>query len=773
MCTLLLTTTNGFITAQEINGIILDKNNDPIEYVTVVLQTIDSVFIDATISNEQGRFNIPMEENKDCILLFQHLIYNHYQLTLDKQTRDVGVITLQEKDNLLDDIVIKAERPILKIEGSTLSYNPERIIEESVVSNAYDVLKKIPGVVEMDNNIQLVGAGSVAIVLNGQVSTVDSEQLLSILKSMPASQVKNIDIMYNAPAKYNIRGALINIITNKTVTKERKVIGEVTGRYSQSHYASERLSSNISYRQENLNMDVMVNISKNKNLSRSETYSVHSIENLNTVIDQKTQTISDADKLAFRLSGDYTFKNTDQLNWSYFYDGQNSDSDNTSDNIYDTELIKSRNQGEGNQHLHNIHIEYLADYGLRVGGDYTFFKDKNNNRYKDYLHDSSVRQDFLNNSSQDINRWQFFANYDHRLNEKWEISTGVNIGLNNSDTYVDYLFNQGNRYVEDLDMRLDNTQDEFVSSYFIESSNKINDRFSFDISLQVQYFKSDYIQNNIKSNLWEEWALFPSFSMSYSFANSNMLQFSFSSDKKYPSYWAINPQTTHVNSYMEITGNPLLKPGKVYDGNLMYIINRKYILMGFVTHRPKYFTQMPYQDKDELKIIYKYENFDYDLKLGIGGVVPFKVKSFWNADITVYGMKVQQKIENFHDHLIKRDKYVLAAFWDNTFILSKNVSAQLNAVYQSKSIQGTYDLGNMYDLTFGLKWSILDDLYVLCEYKNILKHGYPNPTVIDWGNQYSKRKNIEYSYVNLVLSWKFGNYKAKRVKAVDTSRFQR
>lgn len=56
--------------AQTITGKIVDSRNEPIEAVTVVAQTIDSVFVDAAITDSTGcldaGFNI-----KDRIKLFQ------------------------------------------------------------------------------------------------------------------------------------------------------------------------------------------------------------------------------------------------------------------------------------------------------------------------------------------------------------------------------------------------------------------------------------------------------------------------------------------------------------------------------------------------------------------------------------------------------------------------------------------------------------------------------------------------------------------------------
>ncbi|MDR1403062.1 MAG: outer membrane beta-barrel family protein, partial [Tannerellaceae bacterium] len=79
---------------------------------------------------------------------------------------------------------------------------------------------------------------------------------------------------------------------------------------------------------------------------------------------------------------------------------------------------------------------------------------------------------------------------------------------------------------------------------FFESINEINDKLSFNISLQAEYFISKYNNNGIKKTLWNEWVLFPNATLTYSFSKRRIWQLAISSNKSYPSFWAVNPQTT-------------------------------------------------------------------------------------------------------------------------------------------------------------------------------------------------------------------------------------
>ena len=131
----------------------------------------------------------------------------------------------------LPEVMVKGERPVVKAEAGKLVYDLPRMIEEKPVENIYDALKELPGVTEMNESITLSGQG-VTIVLDGKITTMSNAQLMALLKSMPASRIKNAEVMYNAPARYQVRGAMINITLNHEKNEEGNVQGELFGQYT-------------------------------------------------------------------------------------------------------------------------------------------------------------------------------------------------------------------------------------------------------------------------------------------------------------------------------------------------------------------------------------------------------------------------------------------------------------------------------------------------------------------------------------------------------------
>jgi outer membrane receptor for ferrienterochelin and colicin len=88
----------------------------------------------------------------------------------------------------------------------------------NVGATALEVLENSPGVqVDRDGNVSLKGKQGVLILIDGKQSYLAGPDLAALLASMSASQLDQIEIMTNPPAKYDASGnsGVINIKTKK------------------------------------------------------------------------------------------------------------------------------------------------------------------------------------------------------------------------------------------------------------------------------------------------------------------------------------------------------------------------------------------------------------------------------------------------------------------------------------------------------------------------------------------------------------------------------
>ena len=172
--------------AKNITGKVTDNKNRPVDGVTIVLQAIDSTYINASISNVDGTFVLDSQP-EEYRLIVQHLLYRTKEI--EGKGRDVGVIQLDPQDYALDEVVVKAERPFVKVEEGRLGYDLSVLAGDGVVNNAYEALTKLPGVKETKGALTLAGTGNLTVVLNGKPTTMDAGQLETLLRNTPLDRV--------------------------------------------------------------------------------------------------------------------------------------------------------------------------------------------------------------------------------------------------------------------------------------------------------------------------------------------------------------------------------------------------------------------------------------------------------------------------------------------------------------------------------------------------------------------------------------------------------
>ena len=770
----------GEIMAQGISGKVMDGKEQPIDGVAVILQTLDSVYVDAVVTDTLGDFRLNHPLDQSYRLIFQHILYN----TIGKKitTANVGTVVLEEKDYQLAEITVKGERPQVKLEGGKLTYDIPQLMKDKTATNAFEIIKDLPGLIERNDNLELVGASRLNIILNGQLTTMSADQLIQLLKTMPASRVEKAEVMYNAPAKYNVKGALLNVVLSKNESETPSWQGETGVDYTQYRHAGGDAHVNLLYTNKGFSIDFLLNGNKRRDVMGEDMLARHTLNSGMTEISQHNRALVHVNRGTVRLGMDYTFANEDKLSLAYYLKGDKVLSDRDAFTSY-LDLSKPENKSEstslvrddGHSAIHNIRLQYDGHAGISAGADFTRYHSPSVLDYQD-TNTNGSRTDMINNTRQDVSRWSVFLNKTHSFASGWGLNYGVHGGYASSKNYSEYLYDQGAGYEMDEEALEDNTQKEYIADIFAEVSKSFGECFSATVGLKGEYFKSDYASSRENMNLWNEGALFPTVSLSYTFSPRHILQFDISSDKTYPGYWQVSPQVTPLNSYSEVAGNPLLKPYRTYEGQMVYIFRQKYMLVAFCEYTPDYFAQLPYQSDTELKTVFRFENMDYSLETGLAVIIPFNVGRFWNSRITLRGWRMQEKNDNFHGISYNREAYLGLAHMSNTFNLcdKPNLKMTIDGQYVTPgAIQGIYDLGSMYEISAGLKWTFLNDRASLTlKGDDIFASSIPRTIKINQGNQWSRmRKLNDERCLKLSFVWKFGGYKEKEHDSIDTSRF--
>ena len=735
---------------QTISGKIIDSEQRPIEGATIVLQTVDSIYIDASISNADGIFTLNGQQEK-YRLIIQHLLFHTKQVT--GNGKNAGTIQLQPQDYALDEVVVKAERPFVKVENGRLGYNLVVLSEKQVVNNAYEALMRLPGVQESKGALTLVGAGNLTVILNGKPTTMDVGQLETLLRNTPVNRVEKVEVMYSAPPEYHVRGAVINVVLKRS--NDYSFQGEVSADYKNQYFNSGGMKGNFRLSTPKMAFDVMYGANDVKNMEYIDLDSRHALKNERYDISQNEQLRSKYWNHNFRTAFEYNFNDNHTINVIYTgsYSPDQYNSSETTGNYQTSNVDKYLDT-----RMNNVTLQYHSGFGLEIGGDYTHYKsDNHQSLYADYQ--DGRQSSFSMVGGQRIDRYSIYADQKHSLSKGWSLGNGAAYRFAKDRDFQTYDKVVGDIHTQNMYSDLK----EQTTNFYVSLSKNYETGVSFSVSATGEYYT---IGN------YHKWAVYPQASLTYFKTPKHTFQFSLSTDKTYPSYWDMQSSVSYLNGYTELWGTPGLKPMTNYNLNGSYILKQKYIFNLFFMHTPDYFIQTPYQSTDRLALIYKNTNWNYMQLWGANIILPFKTGNWLDSRLTVAGMQMRQRCDDFFDIPFNRKKWVFSAMLDNTFKVNKNLAFELMGNVQTPVIQGTFDIESIFNLTAGLKWSFANDRMSLSARCNdILNTGMPKTKVRFKGQDLDMNSAFYSRAFTLNLSYRFGGYKKKNLKEVDTSRF--
>ena len=656
------------------------------------------------------------------------------------RTAAIDTISAQQ----LDEVVVKGEKPQVKGEDGIMVVDLPVIVRNKPVNNIFEALGYLPGVTSMNGKIELTGTSNVTIILNGELTNMPLQNLYQLLSTTPVDRLKNVEIMYSAPAKYHVNGAMINVVL-KTPTPLDGLQGQVRAGYNQAHYCSYGGVLAATYAIKDWVFDLNYGLTCNKSWSHEETWSNHLYDGKLTMIEDDMRRIGqDWSNTIFASAAWKTLKLT--------YNGQII-SDSKSHALSSGTLGNYTNAYKMLSPVgyHNIALRYTAPFGMTVGGDYTrYSENRSQSLFKDpdYLLGSENRQE--------INLWHVYIDKQHSIG-KWQLNYGAE--------YQHSKDHSSQHYVISDTPDFDDCLSEDVASVYVGTQRSFDWGLSFDVSAKGEYYHNKYHRN---------WNFIPQLGATYYKTPKSIFQLNFSTQRIYPSYWELHGGTSHINDYSTIIGNPKLQPYILYDAQFNYILRQKYVATLYFMYGDKATVQLPYQSQDAIRLIYQTINMDYGRVLGLNLYAPFSVGYIWNASATVNMMNRRAKASHFHDIYFDNSKWIFHGSLSNSFKFSENcpVSLSVDFSYISPSIQGIADLSGIWKVDAGVKWQF--GKKHCCEFDlkadDIFNKWSPTMTINHAGQDYRMIVRDMTRNVKLTFIWRFNGFKPQDVD-IDTSRF--
>ena len=666
-------------------------------------------------------------------------------------------LTMETMLHNLPEVMVKGSRPIVKAERGMLSYNMPLLLKQLPADNAYEALTRIPGVSDATGSISFSG-NEVTLIINGQATTLTQEQLTERLKAMPAAQLAKAEVMLSAPARYHVRGMAINIVT-KDYAGTNQLSGQVIGGMKQSKYAKGFGDLYLSLQRGKFGLDAQYKYVNGNSYGESSRIANHPLGNNRVYYNDETGQKSFGITHNYRLGMNYAFSKNHRLDVAYtgHWDKRCSNSNTTGSSI-------SGMHHDSHEYLHNVDVNYSLPFGLTLNGSYTYYRTPQQQALDGTMHTdesmSETERNLTSGSEQTINKWMFTADQTHLLAHGWGLSYGVKGQFTSNKSYQTTIDKDGS-VLPDGTSSVD--LNERIWNLYAGFSKQINKTLSLEASVAAEQYHSP---------IWDKWRVYPTLNALWNVNDNHLLNLSFSSNSEFPSYWSTMSNVFYSSTYSEIHGNPDLKPFSYYNVNLMWQIKRRYTLMAFASLKPDYFVQLPYQTTERMAVIMKETNFDYSNSYGLQASVIFNAGKWLNGNVFAVGTYKHDKSCNFFDLPFDRKKLsvILGGTASVKLSSTQDLRLILNPFYQTKAIQGVYDISPVFRMDAKLQWSSHDGKWgVRLNGSNIFNNRFDTRSV--QGNQdYRMTINYNWASVTFAVIYKFGGYKEKNVKAVDTSR---
>jgi hypothetical protein len=564
----------------------------------------------AGISDTTGHFKITSSVEGSVAIAVSHAGYRKFRSDIFRAgDKDLGTVVLIPVDESLKEVTVVAKQNIISVDAGSIIYNVAKSIS-SQGTNAFETLQKAPGVfVDNNNNISLNGKQGAMVLLDGRQTYLSSKELVDLLRSMPASSIRSIELISSPTAKYDASGSagIINIKTIKSTLLGFS--GSVTAGLSFGVILKQNTDLSFNYRKGRLNVFGGYNhfIGDYKYLYGSDRIQKSKVYNSFTDDTDKRK------KMGSRLGVDYSLnkKNTIGilLNGNFLFGGGITDTRTyiRSQAVANTEqtLDAVNDYYYQNTQRYNVNLNYRYEDSLgrmlNIDADYGSFVKDNKNLQSNIYHDN--QNQVLSNSLYrsvngiDVSLRAFRIDYTANLG-KGKLETGAKYST--ITTGNDARFFRVTTAADSVDERRTNQFrfQENISSGYINYKMSTG-KWVWQAGLRVEQtvstgtlaYKENGIEktNAIKRNFTD---LFPSASVSVKPGDKHNFSLAYSRRIDRPAYQDLNPFIYLLDELSYWQGDPFLLPQMTHRATLQYVYKNTTILSLGFAHTDQFSTKI-------------------------------------------------------------------------------------------------------------------------------------------------------------------------------------
>jgi hypothetical protein len=769
-------------------GKALSTNKKPIEFGNVIALSANDSSLITGAPFENGQFKL-MGLIADSVLIkissvgYREKIKMFYRSQNDSII-DVGEFIIEEA-NSLSEITVVAKVPLFEMDGEKVKVNVEGT-SLTTAGNALDVLRRSPGIqVSSTDNVSVFGKGTAIIYIDGLLlSSVD------ILKSLPSTDIKSIEIIHNPSARYDAGGrAVIN------VTTIRSTLQGYNGNIIQNTLYIKSLFSYTGFR---------INYNKNKwsttlglgtNMGQQWTSDEYKREykTNDTTAMEMNNAIYDKQNFKsvyyYRAGVNYRPDSTSTIGMQYygFYNGQNNTTDNSNTVLQNNQTqyqLHTFTNGlpiTMNNAVNANYLKRLDTLGteLFIAAQYGVFNIKNTStihqetKYNGFV----LNEDKRNLNTNDINIITAQVDFTKVFNKQWKLESGIkesNISKTSDIEFENYEGSSG--WVSDPNYLNGFSFTENIVAAYSElryKKKKVNTR----VGLRSEMTKSDGFSKTLNKKIIdrEYINLFPSAFFGYDFTNDLTTSLTLSSRINRPTFQDLDPFINYIDSVSSFRGNPYLLPEYTnsVEAALVYMKEAN-ITFGYNNTKGALRLVVDKLTDSTDAFTATTKNLNKSETYSAGITIPYELK--WWTTANYFGYFLNNFTYQQNGVTVKNNKPTFSIYLYDEFRFKKYCSLEITYEYTSSAVDGIFISKPFSMLTATLKKNFFKDK-LTCRFvaNDILR------TYIMQGQSNIPLYNVNYkSYVSthyymISLNYKFGklknnNYKNRSVSDEEYNR---
>lgn len=760
----------------KISGKVTDEQNQPLPFANIVLYTIGAEKTPiGTVSDDQGEYLMENVTSGNYSIEISMLGFvtekiEEFELNSNKTFN----ITLKEESQVLNEIVVKSKRPIIKQTAEKLIVDLEQ--SEMINTNLQDVMRKIPGVLVTNNGISIAGNRGVQILINGK--TTEYMDVETLLRDFPADNISKIEVVEQPGAEYQASGsgAIINIILKKNVRlgthgSTNVWVGEDEGFEYGSGFSIASYKNKLNWQ---------ANVSHSQPTWRDDLFLKRTV--IDTIYDQTTREPYDPVNNTISASLDYYLNDKHSIGLGGRWNSRVST--RTVDNITNiikptaTELLLTNNNFDRDRTDFNInpYYEYKSETDkLIIDFNYVDFKNNSTNTLFETLQSTEAFDDRKYNQDGTYNIKTYRIDYIKKISDNFKVSTGSRYADVTTDNDLqsfkanqtgefDFLVNESSRFIID----------ETIFAVYAKINANYG-KWSFSGGLRYEDSNTDGTSTFIKdgeptteTRKRPIQKIFPSASISKKFTDILGASLSYSYRIQRPSYNSLNSFATFLDPFSANEGNPNLTPSYTnnYQFNLTYE-GQPFFTIGYSKTEDVIFDLIR-QNNETAQIRQQAVNVENNDNWNFRLFAPLSFLKGLDGYTGFIATNTDYQSSNFGVDL---NQWNLFWFIQASYELPWDINFELSGNYGTGALEGQIEVDWLAELDFSFGKKFLDDqLKVNLGFNKMLNRGFIGS--IDYGNgtaaveSNGSRQNVQ---LRLVYSFgdQFGKKKTNRNRNTD------